>query len=85
MKQANYVGGSKTDIHELKEAKSKAEAAARRSNAGKAAILSNMSHEIRTPMNAIIGFTNVLLKSKLDKTQEEYLTAIKVSMMPYWF
>jgi two-component system CheB/CheR fusion protein len=57
----------------------------RRSNAGKAAILSNMSHEIRTPMNAIIGFTNVLLKSKLDKTQEEYLTAIKVSMMPYWF
>jgi signal transduction histidine kinase len=30
-------------------------------------------------MNAIIGFTNVLLKSKLDKTQEEYLTAIKVS------
>ena len=30
-------------------------------------------------MNAIIGFTNVLLKSKVDKAQEEYLTAIKVS------
>ncbi|MDD5185203.1 MAG: histidine kinase dimerization/phospho-acceptor domain-containing protein, partial [Paludibacter sp.] len=27
--------------------------------------LSNMSHEIRTPMNAIIGFTNVVLKTKL--------------------
>lgn len=30
-------------------------------------------------MNAILGFANVLLKSKLDQTQEEYLTAIKVS------
>ena len=74
--------GSKTDIHELKEAKSKAEAAthlAEEAMQGKQQFLSNMSHEIRTPMNAIIGFTNVLLKSKLDKTQEEYLTAIKVS------
>ncbi|UEG49839.1 response regulator [Ferruginibacter lapsinanis] len=41
--------------------------------------LSNMSHEIRTPMNAIIGFTHVVLKTKLDKTQKEYLNAIKVS------
>ncbi len=41
--------------------------------------LSNMSHEIRTPMNAIIGFTNVLLKSRLDKPQKEYINAIKVS------
>ena len=41
--------------------------------------LSNMSHEIRTPMNAIIGFTNVVLKTKLDDTQKEYLNAIKVS------
>lgn len=41
--------------------------------------LSNMSHEIRTPMNAIIGFTNVVLKTKLDDTQKEYMNAIKVS------
>ena len=41
--------------------------------------LSNMSHEIRTPMNAIVGFTNVVLKTKLDEKQKEYIDAIKVS------
>lgn len=41
--------------------------------------LSNMSHEIRTPMNAIIGFTKVVLKTKLSEKQIEYLNAIKLS------
>jgi PAS domain S-box-containing protein len=41
--------------------------------------LSNMSHEIRTPMNAIIGFTKVVLKTKLSDKQIEYLNAIKIS------
>ena len=41
--------------------------------------LSNMSHEIRTPMNSIIGFTNVILKTKLSDAQKEYINAIKVS------
>jgi CheY-like chemotaxis protein len=41
--------------------------------------LSNMSHEIRTPMNSIIGFTNVLLKTRLNDAQKEYINAIKVS------
>ncbi|WP_051929318.1 ATP-binding protein [Flavobacterium sp. 83] len=41
--------------------------------------LSNMSHEIRTPMNGIIGFTNVILKTKLNDSQKEYINAIKES------
>jgi two-component system CheB/CheR fusion protein len=41
--------------------------------------LSNMSHEIRTPMNSIVGFTNVILKTKLDQNQKEYIFAIKQS------
>ncbi len=41
--------------------------------------LSNMSHEIRTPLNSILGFTNVLLKTKLLAEQKEFLQAIKTS------
>ena len=74
--------GSNTDIHEQKEAKHKAEAAAQLAEEtvkAKQQFLSNMSHEIRTPMNAIIGFTNVILKTKLEDKQKEYILAIKES------
>lgn len=39
----------------------------------------NMSHEIRTPMNAILGFADLMHKTKLDSTQAEYLSAIRSS------
>ncbi len=41
--------------------------------------MANMSHEIRTPMNAILGFTDLIQKTKLDVTQTDYVKAIKIS------
>ena len=35
--------------------------------------LANMSHEIRTPLNGVIGYNQLLMKTRLDETQKSYL------------
>ncbi|QOP45063.1 FIST N-terminal domain-containing protein [Sulfurimonas paralvinellae] len=63
------------DVTSLVESRKKAEAA----EAAQSMFLANMSHEIRTPMNGILGFSELLAKTKLDASQQKYIKAINSS------
>ncbi|MNK18731.1 Aerobic respiration control sensor protein ArcB [compost metagenome] len=75
MISAQDVSNLVAQREEIKKAKLQADDA----NRAKSEFLANMSHEIRTPLNGVIGFSDLLQKTELSTTQQQYVSIVNQS------
>ena len=80
--QVTGLIGISRDVTQLKQAEfalQQARDAALETARIKTQFLANMSHEIRTPMNAIVGMTGLLLDTRLNQEQRDFVNTVRDS------
>lgn len=68
-------GYAATLIRQLNDARHRAEEA----SSAKSRFLANMSHEMRTPLNGIVGMTELLSKTPLQREQRDFVESLHAS------
>jgi signal transduction histidine kinase len=78
-KDITHVKLTERALEEKSQELERARESALAASHAKSAFLANMSHEIRTPMNGVLGMTELLLETPLDRQQREYAHTIRSS------